>query len=129
MIIKFFQKKPLKIENPTPHIPLYYSHRYQLSRKLKEVSCRKNIDTLKYSATLTKIVNSTMVHGEQEYTAIPPKAKDTKLLATELKMGRARIYNDGFSLKESPLMLSPLPRFAHLDVAMILYSVEILSNI
>lgn len=100
MIIKFFQKKPLKIENPTPHIPLYYSYRYQLSTKLKEVSCRKNIDTLKYSATLTKIVNSTMVHGEQEYTAIPPKAKDTKLLATELKMGRARIYNDGFSLKD-----------------------------
>lgn len=44
MIIKFLQKKPLKIEKPTAHIPLYYSHRYQLSIKLKEVSCRKNID-------------------------------------------------------------------------------------
>lgn len=100
MIIKFLQKKPLKIEKPTAHIPLYYSHRYQLSIKLKEVSCRKNIDTLKYSETLTKTVNSTMVHGEQEYIAIPPKAMDTKPLATELKMGRERIYNDGFSFKD-----------------------------
>ena len=47
--------------------------------KFKEVSCRKNIDTKKHSATLTKTVNSTMAHGEQECTAISPKAMDTKL--------------------------------------------------
>lgn len=47
--------------------------------KLIKVSCRKNIDTRKHSVTWTKTVNSTMVHGEQECTAIPPKAMDTKL--------------------------------------------------
>lgn len=79
MIIKFFKRNRLKKKWTTPHIPLYYSHRYQLTTKLKEVSCRKNIDSRKHSSTLTKTVSSTMVHGEEEYRAILPKAMDTKL--------------------------------------------------